>query len=771
MGVRDSIKRVDAYDKVTGAAKYTADLLPAGALVAKVVRSTIANGKVVSFDLTQALQVKGVVRIFTCFDVPDIEFATAGHPYTLDKAKGDVYDRKLLNQRVRVYGDDIAAVVAVDEVAAARAARLVKVTYEEYPPILSVDAALAPEATPLHPNVRETNLLAHSSYAVGTGTYEEAKASEPGLVEFEGEYATQTVQHCHLEPVQSFAYMEANRIVVVSSTQIPHIARRVVGQALGIPWAQVRIVKPYIGGGFGNKQDVLYEPLNAYLTQQLGGKPVKLEISREETMACTRVRHAIHARVKALARPDGTLIARKLEAYSDQGGYASHGHSICANTITMFKQLYHDQRVTEGDGYTVYTNHATAGAMRGYGIPQSDFFTESLMEDFARQLKLDPLAFRLQNAMPVGYVDPSTGIHAYSNSIRECVAKGRELFHWDEKVAKYAHETGDVRRGVGFAMFDYKTGVYPISLEVSNCRMFMNEDGSINLQLGATEIGQGADTVFTQMAAEATGITEPNIHIVSTQDTDVAPFDLGAYASRQTYVAGKAVKRAGELLKEKVLDYAAFKLKKPAAELDVREDWVVRKTSGDKLVALAELALEAQYSRERAERLFAEASIDCHENTIATGCTFVELEVDIPLGKVKILNILNVHDSGILINPKLAEGQVQGGMSMGIGYALFEELLYDDKGRPLNDNLLDYKLPTAMDQPDLNAAFVEVCDPSGPFGNKALGEPPAISPAPAIRNAILQATGVAFNTLPLSPQKLVEGFTRAGLIKEVAPNV
>ena len=233
MGVRDSIKRVDAYDKVTGAAKYTADLLPAGALVAKVVRSTIANGKVVSFDLTQALQVKGVVRIFTCFDVPDIEFATAGHPYSLDKAKGDVYDRKLLNQRVRVYGDDIAAVVAVDEVAAARAARLVKVTYEEYPPILSVDAALAPEATPLHPNVRETNLLAHSSYAVGTGTYEEAKASEPGLVEFEGEYATQTVQHCHLEPVQSFAYMEANRIVVVSSTQIPHIARRVVGQALG----------------------------------------------------------------------------------------------------------------------------------------------------------------------------------------------------------------------------------------------------------------------------------------------------------------------------------------------------------------------------------------------------------------------------------------------------------------------------------------------------------------------------------------------------------
>ncbi len=771
MGVGDSIKRVDAYDKVTGAAKYTADLLPAGALVAKVVRSTIANGVVKAFDMSEALKVKGVVRIFTCFDVPDIEFATAGHPYVLDRAKGDVYDRKLLNQRVRVYGDDIAAVVAVDSVAAARAARLVKVEYEEYPPILSVEAALAPDSTPLHPTVRETNLLGKSGYVVGTGTYEEAKTAEPDLVEFTAEYGTQTVQHCHLEPPQSYAYMEAGRIVVVTSTQIPHIVRRVVGHALGIPWAQVRIIKPYIGGGFGNKQDVLYEPLNAYLTQQLGGRAVWLEISREETMACTRVRHAIHARVKALARRDGTLVARKLEAYSDQGGYASHGHSICANTITMFKQLYHDQRVTEGDGYTVYTNHASAGAMRGYGIPQSDFITECLMEDLAEKLGLDAMEMRLKNCMPVGYVDPGTGIPAYSNGLRECIAKGRALIGWDEKREKYQNQTGDVRRGVGMALFDYKTGVYPISLEVSNCRMFMNEDGSISLQMGATEIGQGADTVFTQMAAQATGVTEGNIHIVSTQDTDVSPFDLGAYASRQTYVCGMAIKRTGELLRRKILDYASLKLHKPAAELDVEADHVVRRTTRQKLLSLADMALEAQYNRERAERLFAEMHVDVHENTISTGCTFAEVEVDIPLGKVTILSIINVHDSGILINPKLAEGQVQGGMSMGIGYALFEELLYDDKGRPLNDNFLDYKLPTALDQPDLHAAFVELCDPSGPYGNKALGEPPTISQGPAIRNAVLQATGVHFNTLPLSPQKLVEGFTAAGLIKEVGKHV
>ncbi len=771
MGVRESIKRVDAYDKVTGAAKFTADLLPTGALVAKVVRSTIANGKVLSFDLSEALKVKGVVKIVTCFDVPDIQFATAGHPYVLDQAKGDVYDRKILNQRVRVYGDDIAAVVATDDVAAARAARLMKVEYEEYPPILSTEAALAPDAAPLHPDVRENNILGHNHYQIGEKSYDEVRAEEPDLMEVTGEYGTQTVQHCHMEPPQSYAYMEAGRITIVTSTQIPHIVRRVVGQALGIPWAQVRIIKPYIGGGFGNKQDVLYEPLNAFLCQQVGGRLVKLELSREETMACTRVRHAIHAKVKALVRPDGTLVACKIEAYSDQGGYASHGHSICANTVTMFKQLYHDERVTEGDGYTVYTNHTTAGAMRGYGIPQSDFITECLAEDIARKLGQDPLSFRLKNAMPLGYVDPSTGIHAYTNGLRECLAKGREQFGWDEKYRKYARQTGNVRRGVGVAAFTYKTGVYPISLEVSNCRMFLNEDGSVNLQMGATEIGQGADTVFTQMAAQASGVSEKNIHIISTQDTDVSPFDLGAYASRQTYVGGMAVKRTGELLKKKILDYAAFKFRKSAEELDVENDRVVRKSNREPLISLADLAVEAQYSRDRAERIFAECSIDCKENTLATGCTFAEVEVDIPLGKVKVLRLLNVHDSGVLINPKLAEGQVQGGMSMGMGYALSEELLYDEKGRPLNDNLLDYKIPTALDQPPLEAAFVELEDPSGPFGNKALGEPPAISPAPAIRNAVLQATGVAFDTLPLSPQKLVEGFVKAGLLKEVGGHV
>lgn len=764
MGVGKSISRVDAYGKVTGDAKYTADLMPQGLLVAKVVRSTIANGIVKSFDLEEALKVPGVVTIVTCFDVPDIQFPTPGHPWSVEEAHQDLSDRKLLNTRVRVYGDDIAAVVAEDEVAAARAVKLVKVEYEEYEPLLTVEAAMAEGATRLH-DEKPDNIIAHSTFHLGDQNYDEVKAEHPELVETERIYHTQSVQHCHIETPVSYAYMELGRIVVVSSTQIPHIVRRVIGQALGIPWGEVRVIKPYIGGGFGNKQDVLYEPLNAFLCQKVGGRGVKLEISREETLACTRVRHAIDFKVKALARKDGTLVARKFEAFSNQGGYASHGHAIVANSANEFKQIYQDEQVLESDSYTVYTNIATGGAMRGYGIPQAAFAAECLADDVALSIGMDPLEFRLKNCMKPGYEDPHTHVKFLSYGLEECIKKGREAIRWEEKRSAYRNQSGPVRRGVGMAIFCYKTGVYPISLETASCRMVLNQDGSIQLQMGATEIGQGADTVFAQMAAETTGITFDKVHTISTQDTDVTPFDTGAYASRQTYVSGKAVKQTGELLKARILEYASYMLELPVGTMDIRENNVVDQKTGDCLISMCELATTAFYSLDRSVHITAESTSHCKDNTFASGACFAEVEVDMPLGKIKVLQIINVHDSGILINPKLAEAQVHGGMSMGLGYGLGEELLFDPKtGRPLNDNLLDYKLPTAMDTPDLQVEFVEVEDPSGPYGNKALGEPPAIPVAPALRNAVLHATGVAVDSLPLDPQKMVAHFKEAGLI-------
>lgn len=762
MGIGNNMTRVDAKDKVTGNARYTADLEPVGLLVARVVHSSIANGVVKSFDLEAALAVPGVVKIVTCFDVPDIRFPTAGHPWSVEKAHQDIADRKLLNTRVRVYGDDIAAVIAEDEVAAARAARRIKVEYEEYEPLITVEAAMAEGASRLH-DEKPGNIIAHSSFTVGEGTFEEA-AKEEGLVVINKDYRTQTVQHCHIETPVSFAYMEKDRIIITTSTQIPHIVRRVVSQALGLPMGRIRVIKPYIGGGFGNKQDVLYEPLNAYLTTLVGGRGVRLEISREETLGCTRVRHAIDLKVKAAVREDGTLVARKLTAYSNQGGYASHAHAIVANAANEFKQIYRDEKVLETDAYTVYTNIATGGAMRGYGIPQAAFAAECMADDLALALEMDPLEFRKKNCMKAGYEDPHTHIKFNSYGLLECMEKGREYIHWDEKRREYANQTGPVRKGIGMAIFCYKTGVYPISLETASCRMILNQDGSIQVQMGATEIGQGADTVFTQMAAAVTGITEDKVNLLSTQDTDITPFDTGAYASRQTYVSGKAIKKTGALLKEKILNYGEYMLGKSKDALDIEDNYVVDRETRKRLLPMWDLAVTAFYSLDHSVHITAEATSQCKINTFSSGVCFAEVEVDMPLGKIAVTNIVNVHDSGTLINPKLAAAQVHGGMSMGLGYGLSEQLIFDAKGRPLNDNLLDYKLPTSMDTPELNTLFVELEDPTGPFGNKSLGEPPAIPIAPALRNAVLHATGVAVDSLPLDPQKMVEHLRAAGLI-------
>ena len=762
MSIGQSVKRVDALDKVTGRAKYTDDLADKGALVAKILHATIAHGQVKSMDVSAAQAIPGVVKVVTCFDVPPYKFPTAGHPWSTDPAHQDVADRLLLTKHIRFYGDDIAAVVAEDEVAAQQALRAIKVEYETFPFVLDAQEAMKPEAPQLHEEY-PGNILNHTS--IRLGNYAEA-IKEPGLIKVEGWYDTPTVQHCHIENHIAYAYQEGKRITVVASTQIPHIVRRIVGQALGIPWGDVRIIKPYIGGGFGNKQDALYEPLCAYLSTVVGGRLVKLDVSREETFVCNRVRHAIRTHIISWVRPDGSFAARKIECFSDQGAYASHGHGVVAKGMGAFPQLYPCPNV-EGDAYSVFTNKPAAGAMRGYGIPQAMFAGACHMADVARALGVDSIQFRKDHRMPVGYVDGFSKNENYADSLGQCMEKGMEYLDYERKRKEYANQTGPVRRGVGMALFWYNTAVWPISLESSSCRMVLNQDGSIQLQLGETEIGQGADTAFAQMAADTVGIPVDMVHTVSTQDTDLTPFGTGAYASRQTYVGGFAIKQTGLLLKERILLYAKELTRQDVNNLDIQEGYIVRTTDGRKLMRLGELATEALYSLTHSQHLTAESTYQIKNNAYSFGCSFAEVEVDIPLCKVKLIDMVNVHDCGRLINPALAEAQVHGGMSMAIGYGLSEQLLFDPKtGKPLNNNLLDYKLSTTMDHPDLAARFVENYEPTSAFGTKALGEPPACSPAPAIRNAIYHATGVAINQAPITPHVLFAKFTEAGLIQD-----
>ena len=759
--IGQSVTRVDAPDKVTGRAKYTDDIADKSALIAKVLHSSIAHGYVKSIDTSEAERIKGVVKIVTCFDVPDIPFPTAGHPWSTDVHHQDVADRLLLNRHVRYYGDDVAAVVARDEVSAMQAIRAIKVEYEELPFVLDPIEAMQDGAPQIHEGF-DHNILAHTSYE--DGNYAKA-VKEPGLIVVDKWYNTPTVQHCHIENHICYAYEEAGKMIVVSSTQIPHIVRRIVGQALGRDWGSVRIVKPYIGGGFGNKQDALYEPLCAYLSTVLGGRLVKLDMSREETFASNRVRHAIRYHIISHVRADGTFVAGKLEAYSNQGAYASHGHGVCAKGAGAFRQLYRYRSACKGDAYTVYTNIAAAGAMRGYGIPQMMFAMESHVDDIARRLNIPPLRLRQMNLMEVGYKDNFSKNENYFDSFNQCIKKGMEYIDYDRKLEEFSHDTGDIRRGIGMAVFWYNTAVWPISLESSSCRMVLNQDGSVQLQLAETEIGQGADTAFSQMAAEELGIPLKKVHIISSQDTDVTPFGTGAYASRQTYVGGFAVQQTARIMKERILSYAHELTRMTVHNLDIEDGYIININNSRRLMSLAELATTALYSLEHSQHITAESTYHVKSNAYSFGCSFAEVEVDIPLCKVKLVNMINVHDCGRLINPALAAAQVHGGMSMAIGYGLSEQLLYDKKtGRPLNNNLLDYKLSTTMDHPHLEAQFVENYEPTSAYGTKALGEPPATSGAPAIRNAMLNATGVEIDSIPLTPHVLFERFREEGLI-------
>jgi xanthine dehydrogenase molybdenum-binding subunit len=755
-----SVNRVDAIAKVTGKAKYTGDFFEREMLIGKILRSPYAHAFIKKIDTSKAKALEGVEAVITFNDLPQIKYATAGHPYSLDPNHKDKADRYILTDKARFVGDSVAAVVARDELIAEQALSLIDVEYEMLPTLITPEAAMQEGAPKIHEDC-ENNILASRGYQIGN--LEEAFEEADTI--FEGEYKTSVVQHCHLENQISYAYVDADdRIVIVTSTQIPHIVRRVVGEALGIPWGKVRVIKPYIGGGFGNKQDVCLEPLNAALTLAVGGRPVKIELSREECMIDTRTRHSFKFKIMTGVTREGLIKGIHISAISNTGAYASHGHSIAMSGGGKFRFLYQVPAIRY-DPVTVYTNLPVAGAMRGYGTPQIFFAFESQMDEIAQALGMDPVELRQKNFVQVGFVDPISKNKVLSCGIRECIEKGKELIHWNEKRIRYQNQKGTKRRGVGMSSFSYQSGTHPVNLEIAGARIVLNQDGSVQLQIGAAEIGQGSDTVFAQMTAEILGISLQKVHVISTQDTDLTPFDPGAYASRQTYITGMAVRKAALGVKEKILDFVWGMTDVPAEILDIQGENIIYKFSGEVLMPLSKAALQTYYDTIFAKPITSDTSNNARVNAMAYGVTFAEVEVDILTGQIEVKEIYNVHDSGKIVNPLLAKGQVHGGVSMGIGYALTEQLLFDEQGRTLNNNLLDYKLPTIMDTPEIGVDFIETEEPTGPFGVKALGEPPVITPAPAIRNAVFHATGIPFYEIPMNPQRVFEKFKTAGIIE------
>lgn len=758
--IGDSVRRLDAVEKVTGKAKYADDFFERDMLVGKVLRSPYAHAIIKNIDIDEAKKLKGVEAIITYKDLPNIRFSTAGHPWSLDENHRDIEDRMILTNKARFVGDAIAAVIAENELIANKAINLIKVEYEILPSVIEPEEALNKEAPIIHEE-KKNNLL--RDFGSESGNVEEDFKKAEYI--FEDDFETSIVQHCQMENHTAYAYLDSeNRIVIVSSTQIPHIARRVVGQSLGISWGRIRVIKPYIGGGFGNKQDVVIEPLTAAMSLAVNGRPVRYTLTREETFIDSRTRHAMKFHFKTAVSKNGELLGIDIKNLVNNGAYASHGHSVTMSAGGKFRPLYNFNSIKYSPK-TVYTNLPVAGAMRGYGAPQMFFAIESHIEDIARKIGIDPIEFRLRNLIKEGYVEPVSKNIARSFALPECIEKGKELIKWDYKKKIYKNQKGFKKRGLGMACFSYFSGTYPVSLEVAGARIIMNQDGSVQLQIGATEIGQGSDTVFAQMVAEVLGIKIDMVHVISSQDTDITPFDTGSYASRQSFVSGAAVKKAAIEVKDKILEFASEKSGMPKEALDIEECNIIERDLKRIVCSLEEIAMESYYHREKSSPITVDTSVNVRNNAIAYGVTFTEVEVDIKTGKIEVLEIYNIHDSGVILNHSLAEGQVHGGVSMSLGYALTEEMLFDKKtGRVLNNNLLDYKLQTIMDTPKIDAYFVEKFEPAAGFGQKSLGENTTISPAPAIRNAVLDATGVAFNKIPMNPQAVYEKFKEARLI-------
>ena len=766
--VGKDITRVDAYAKVTGKAKYCSDYTERDILIGKVLRSPYAHAKVIKVHKDKALNIPGVLAVLSHEDLPNIKYATAGHPYSLDPSHRDIDDYMMLADKARFVGDAVACVVAIDEVTAIQGLKALKVDYEVLPFVVDQEEAIKPGAPVIH-DERPNNII--SDFGITVGEPDEIFKNADKV--FSGKYETQIVQHCQMETHNTIAKRdEKGRMLIISSTQIPHIVRRIVAKACNLPIGKVRVLKPYVGGGFGGKQDVIIEPLTCAMSMAVSGRPVKLCLTREEAIVSTRTRHAMRAYIKMALDKNNKLLAFDIENYVNNGAYASHGHSIAMSAGSKVRPLY-DIKAEKYRPKTIYTNLPVAGAMRAYGIPQMCFMLESLIDDICYDLELDPVEFRLNNFIKEGFVDEPTGIVIRTFGLPDCLKRGRKLIDWDKKRKEYKNQTGPIRKGVGMACFSYFSGTYPVSVEEAGCRIVMNQDGSVQVQVGATEIGQGSDTVFSQMVSETLSIPFDTITLVSKQDTDVTPFDTGSYASRQSFIAGQAIKKAALEVKKKVLDIASDKSGLDIDMIDLKNSNIISKSSKRVLYSLEDICLEAYYNKEKYAPITSDLTVKVRNNAVAYGATFVEVQVDTRTGKIKVLDLYNIHDSGTILNKKLAEGQVDGGVSMALGFALSEKFIIDkNTGAIINNNLLHYKLPTMMDTPDVKCEFVEKYDPESSYGQKSLGENTTISPAPAIRNAVLNAVGVKINKLPMDCQSVFEKLKESGIIlKGVKQNV
>ncbi len=755
------LPKLDGLALATGAEKFVADEHPQGMLYAKLLTSPHAHANIVRIDTRKAWEVKGVKAILTWEDVPRVAHTTAGQGYP----EPSPYDTFMLDKKVRYVGDRVAAVAAETPEAAAQAARAIEVEYEQLRPIFDPRDSMKAGAPIIHdepeahmpipvPYDAARNMAAQVEATVGDV---EAGFAEADVV-VEAEYEVQQASHCAMEPHVCMTYLDPRgRLVIRASTQVPFHVRRIVAQRLQIPVQRVRVIKPRIGGGFGGKQEVLLEDICSALTLKTR-LPVLLEYSRAEEFASSRTRHPQVLRVKAGAKRDGTLTAYSLDIIMNTGAYGSHALTVVCNSGSKTLPLYRWQNIYFR-GTTVYTNLPVGGAYRGYGATQAYYPLECLMDELAEKLALDPLEFRKQNAIRMGETSPifqalGEGTEGVSQTIGstgllECIEKGAEAIGWNAKRGKGRNAAGPIKRGVGCACLMQGSSIPEIDMGAAY--MKINEDGSFNLQLGAADIGTGSDTILGQIAAETVGTTVDKMTVYSS-DTDMTPFDVGAYASSTTYLTGEAVRKTALDIRTQIIAYASMMLTTPAEEIELR-DGIAYGAKG-RQATFGEIATHALYLSDQSQ-IQAVSSHTTHKSPPPFSAQFAEVEVDTETGEVKVLHYVGAVDCGTAINPLLAEGQNDGAMVNGICYALMEEFIYDRRGKLLNTDFNQYKIWTAADLPKIETILVPTWEPTGPYGAKSVSEIGINGPIPAIANAIYDAIGVRIKTAPFTPERVL----------------
>ena len=751
--VGKGVIKKDAMALLTGQPVYCDDLAPKDCLVVKLLRSPHAYAKIRSIDTSIAKRIPGIEAVYTYEDVPTSRFTLAGQSYP----EPSPYDRRILENIVRYVGDEVAIVAGANEDCVDRALKAIKVDYEVLEPLLdfeeSIDNTIVVHEEDDYKclceigNDVKRNIVSSGESVVGDV---DAVLKECDVV-LERDYHTKANAQAMMETMRSYCYIDTyGRLNCVSSTQIPFHVRRILSNALEIPKSKINVIKPRIGGGFGAKQTACCEIFTAFVTWKLK-KPSKIVYTREETFAASNSRHEMKMHVRIGAKKDGTIEAIDLYTLSNQGAYGEHGPTTIGLAGHKSLPLYNHVKASRFTYDVVYTNTMRAGAYRGYGATQGQFAVESIINELADELNMDPCEIRFKNMTRENEV-----LSQYYNeelnacALDRCLEKAMEMIDYKNKPLR--RDMGDFVRGLGVSLSMQGSGIS--GLDVGSVEIKLQDDGFYTLSIGATDMGTGCDTILAQMVAECMDCDVDQV-VTSALDTDHSPYDTGSYASSTTYVTGMAVVKACEKLRNSILEAAAgfFNVDKAEIEFDGKKINTLDHTHEMSLADFADTCFNGGIAK-------ALIASDSHMSPTSPPPFMVgiaEVDVDKLTGEIKVHDYVSVVDCGTVINPNLARVQAEGGIVQGIGMALSEDITYSDEGKMRNRNFLQYKLPTRVDVPSVRVEFESSYEDNGPFGAKSIGEVVINTPTSAIASAVKHATGVQVRTLPITAEKVLLG--------------